>query len=159
MWPEAQLSFLEQEEPRYLTEQIITYLGNKRALLDFIGTAIDIVRRELGKEQLDVVDLFSGSGIVSRYLKRYANILYTNDLESYCKTINECYLANRREIDIEGLTHYYSHIKNCLDTMPLQEGFITELYSPRDDNDIQKGERVFYTARNARYIDTAPMLI
>lgn len=26
-----------EEDPRYLTEQIVTYLGNKRSLLHFLG--------------------------------------------------------------------------------------------------------------------------
>ena len=34
-----------QENPAFLTEQIITYLGNKRALLDFIGQAVLHVKR------------------------------------------------------------------------------------------------------------------
>ncbi len=147
------------EDPRYLSEQIITYIGNKRTLLDFIGTAVDVVRQELGKERLDVVDLFSGSGVVSRYLKQYAKTLYSNDLEAYCQTINSCYLANRQQIDMDTLSRFFTEIKRKLDTEPLQAGFITELYSPQNDNSIQKGERVFYTARNARYIDTARSLI
>ena len=28
------------EKPQYLTEQLITYIGNKRSLLEFIGEAI-----------------------------------------------------------------------------------------------------------------------
>lgn len=47
------------ENEKYLTEQIITYIGNKRSLLDFIGEAVEIVRTELNKEKLDIADLFS----------------------------------------------------------------------------------------------------
>jgi adenine-specific DNA-methyltransferase len=36
-----------------------------------------------------------------------------------------------------------------------KDGFILKLYAPKDDNNIDLGERVFYTNRNARYIDTA----
>ena len=36
------------ENPRFLQEQIITYLGNKRRLLDFIGRAVEQVRERLG---------------------------------------------------------------------------------------------------------------
>ena len=35
------------EREEYLTEQIITYLGNKRSLLNFINGSIDIVMKEL----------------------------------------------------------------------------------------------------------------
>ena len=148
-----------RENPAYLTEQIITYLGNKRALLGFIGTAVDEVRRDLGREKLDVVDLFSGSGVVSRFFKQYADNLYTNDLEQYAETISRCYLVNREDVDFSALEEIYRSLKRELDTKPLREGFLSELYSPKDDRNVQPGERVFYTTRNARYLDTARQLI
>ncbi|MBR5746633.1 MAG: DNA adenine methylase [Clostridia bacterium] len=147
------------ENAAYLTEQIITYIGNKRALLSFIGTAVDAVKEKLGKEKLDIADIFSGSGVVSRFFKRHARVLYSNDLEDYCATINRCYLANKSEIDFGRLQEYYDSVTHALDRQPLKSGFISEMYAPADDNGIKQGERVFYTARNARYIDTARQLI
>ena len=70
-----------QEDPAFLREQIITYIGNKRALLDFIGSAVQRVKSRLGKQKLVAADLFSGSGIVSRFLKQHASLLISNDLE------------------------------------------------------------------------------
>ena len=147
------------ENEAFLSEQIITYIGNKRALLSFIGTALNEVKKELGKDKLDVVDIFSGSGIVSRYFKKYSAHLYVNDLEDYCCTINRCYLSNREDIDLKALESYYLFIREKLDNEPLKAGFIAEMYAPADDQDIKAGERVFYTTRNARYIDTARQLI
>ena len=86
------------ENKDYLTQQIITYIGNKRSLLKFITKGIDIVRNELNKEKLSMFDVFSGSGIVARYFKQYAKTLLINDLEKYTKVINECYLANTSEV-------------------------------------------------------------
>ena len=149
----------DHESEAYLTEQIITYIGNKRSLLSFIGTAINLVKEKLGKDKLDIIDIFSGSGVVSRFFKQYAKKLYSNDLEDYCYTINRCYLSNRSNIDFAALGSYYDVIKRTLDTEPLKTGFISEMYAPADDQNIQKGERVFYTTRNARYIDTARQLI
>ena len=51
-----------EEDPRFLTEQIVTYLGNKRSLLHFLGTGLEQVKKRLGKERLKAGDLFSGSG-------------------------------------------------------------------------------------------------
>ena len=147
------------EDPAFLSEQIVTYIGNKRALLGFIGQALDIVRDELGREKLSIADAFSGSGVVSRFFKRYASALYANDLERYCRTINECYLANRSEIDMASLRGLHGELLGRLADDRLERGFISELYAPRDDRAIQPGERVFYTARNAMYIDTARRLI
>ena len=149
----------QTESEVFLTEQIITYLGNKRSLLSFIGMAINFAKEKLGKDKLDVVDIFSGSGIVSRYLKQHANKLYVNDLEDYCYTINNCYLSNRKQINFETLKTYYLSLTNRLSTEPLRAGFITEMYAPKDDQHIELDERVFYTTRNAMYIDTARQLL
>ena len=53
-----------EEDPRFLTEQIVTYLGNKRSLLHFLGTGLEQVKKRLGKERLKAGDLFSGSGAI-----------------------------------------------------------------------------------------------
>ena len=146
------------ENEEFLTTQIITYLGNKRSLLNFIGEAVEIVCNNLNKDKLDIVDLFSGSGIVSRFLKQYSNKLIANDLEKYACVLNKCYLANKSEIDMNELISYYNHLKEKLNEK-LVEGFIKELYSPNDIENIKLGERCFYTPRNAMYLDTARQLI
>ncbi|MDR0401234.1 MAG: DNA adenine methylase [Treponema sp.] len=147
------------ENPAYLSRQIITYLGNKRALLGFIGRGVGMVRRRLGKARLSLFDVFSGSGIVARYFKRFSNLLLVNDLERYAELINRCYLSNRGELDLPVLEKIYGELMGELEGNPLVPGLITGLYAPEDDDRIQPGERVFYTRRNASYIDTARGLI
>ena len=148
-----------KENEEYLTSQIITYIGNKRALLDFIGEGIEKIKLNLGKTKLDIVDIFSGSGIVARYFKQHANNLYVNDLEGYSKIINECYLTNKDEVDFKELEKWKKHIKNKIEISGLEKGFIAKLYAPANMDDIKSGERVFYTPRNAMFIDTARKLI
>lgn len=147
------------ENEAYLNRQIITYLGNKRALLPFIGEGLDIVHGRLGGRKLKVFDVFSGSGIVARYLKRYSSKLIVNDLEKYSSVINGCYLSNRSEIDLRQLMAYYNSVLYRLEHEPLGSGFISRLYAPRNSGAIERKERAFYTTRNARYIDTARQLI
>ena len=148
------------ENKEFLTEQIITYIGNKRSLLSFIDNVIEIVKRELNQDKLSTFDVFSGSGIVSRYLKQHSNVLYCNDLEGYAKTINECYLTNLSEIDQIEMDKWYRYLVDNLEEEKLiSDGFIRRLYSPKSDDDIQDGDRVFYTVRNAKYIDTARQLL
>ena len=77
---------------KYLSGQIITYMGNKRKLLPIIGELVDKIQMELGRS-LTIGDGFAGSGIVSRLLKTKASELYTNDLAGYSRTLNTCYLA------------------------------------------------------------------
>jgi adenine-specific DNA-methyltransferase len=143
---------MENEE--YLTKQLITYIGNKRSLLNFIGSGVDIVKKKLNKNKLDCFDVFSGSGVVSRFLKQYSNRLVVNDFEPYAKIINECYLSNKSELNLSELKNIHAELTHKLSNN-LHKGFISELYAPKELNNIQAGERCFYTPRNAEFIDSA----
>lgn len=156
--PETRNCFSRDENHAFLTEQIITYIGNKRSLLDFIGKGVQTVLQRTGRDKLSCMDVFSGSGIVSRYLKQFSHTLYANDLEDYAKVINECYLTNSTEALEAMLRGMLLEVKSKIKKQSAP-GFIAELYSPVDDNDIKEGERVFYTRRNAIYIDTARQVI
>ena len=146
------------ENPSFLTEQLITYIGNKRLLLDFIGKAVNFVQDDLKKEKLACLDIFSGSGIVSRYLKQFSSYLVANDLENYAKIINSCYLSNESEINIQELRELHKNLllqtENDIENSE-KTGFISELYAPKNENDIILGERCFYTPYNAKFIDCA----
>jgi adenine-specific DNA-methyltransferase len=150
---------MESENEAFLTSQLITYIGNKRALLNFIGKGVELIQKRLNKTKLSIFDAFSGSGAAARYFKKYSEILIVNDLEKYSALINQCYLSNVGELNISLLKEYYNTtVKNLYDEK-LKAGIITELYAPADDNNIKAGDRVFYTKRNAMYIDTARQLI
>ena len=148
----------QAEKSEYLTKQLITYIGNKRALLDFIGSGIGTVQKKLNKNKLKMFDVFSGSGIVARFFKRFSELLIVNDLEKYSAIINDCYLSNENEINTLLLQEYYNEIIEELEKSQ-KKGIISELYAPKDDTQIKQNERVFYTSRNAMYIDTARQLI
>lgn len=143
-----------EESDAYLTRQIITYIGNKRSLLPFIGKGIDHARAALGQEKIRFLDLFSGSGIVARYAKQFSATLYANDLERYSAIMNRCYLSNARALDLPGLSATIERLHTEV-LAELKPGFITELYTPQDEQRVRPGERVFYTRRNAMYLDTA----
>ena len=158
----------QSENPDFLQNQLITYIGNKRALLDFIGGGVREVQSRLGRQKLSCLDVFAGSGIVSRYLKQYASSLTVNDLENYSCIINRCYLSNKNQIDLEQLQTLHENLCKKIDRrMTALEksdgfksaGFISELYAPADENQIEKGERCFYTPYNAAYLDVARQLI
>lgn len=144
-----------RERKEYLSGQLITYLGNKRNLLGFIVAAVEEVRVRLGKEKISVFDLFSGSGIVARCLKQFAESIAVNDLERYSEVINRCYLSNEDEVPMRDLNEAYRWLCDGLGEENLRAGWITELYSPRNEMAVDRGERCFYTPRNARYLDTA----
>ena len=148
-----------KENREYLSKQIVTYIGNKRRLLEFIGKGLDRIKVDLNTSKLSIFDVFSGSGIVARYLKQYSNRLVVNDLELYSQIINSCYLSNKSEINLPLINEYYLQLKNRLDNQPLKSGFISDFYTPKCDKDIKNGERVFYTTRNGKYIDSARQYI
>jgi adenine-specific DNA-methyltransferase len=144
-----------KENEDYLNKQIITYIGNKRALLPFINDGLNKVLMRLNKQKIKTFDVFSGSGVVARYLKAYSSKIIVNDLEKYSEIINNCYLSNSSEINMQKLLEYYNKILYQLEEEKLKPGFITKLYAPRSKNVIRKNDRAFYTYRNACYIDTA----
>jgi len=147
------------ESADFLTKQIITYIGNKRSLLDFITKGIQIVQKRLQKDKLDIFDVFTGSGIVARLCKQFSRFLIVNDLEKYAAVTGECYLSNKDEIDMPFLLEMYNGLIASITKTAFDEGVITKLYAPKDDDNIQRDERVFYTRRNAMYIDAMRNLI
>ena len=147
------------ENEAFLTRQLITYIGNKRSLLPFIGEALAMVKKRLDRRKLRIFDAFSGSGATARYFKAHAESLLVNDIEAYAETINRCYLANADELPIKELAEIHKALLRRLREEPLREGFIAELYAPQSEDNIKSGERVFYTPRNAMFIDTARQYI
>jgi adenine-specific DNA-methyltransferase len=147
------------EDDNYLTKQIITYIGNKRSLLPFITQGIHKVQDRLNKKKLHIFDVFSGSGIVARLFKQYSDLLLVNDLEKYSKITNECYLSNKSDLNITFLKSMYDDLRSEIEHKPFTAGIIANWYAPKDDNNIKADERVFYTHRNAQYIDTMRNLI
>lgn len=144
---------MSSSDEAYLSEQIITYIGNKRGLLEDIDERVTEVRESLGGGRMRCADLFSGSGIVSRLLKSHSSELIVNDIEHYSQIINECYLTNKSDFDDEAYAKYrrvVDEAAGCMDT----RGPVTKNYSPKNDDDIKEGERAFYTSENAEIIDS-----
>lgn len=130
----------------YLKDQIITYIGNKRKILPFIERSLN----QIGIKDYTFLDLFSGSGIVSRLAKVHgAKKIIANDLEYYSMVLNSVFLRNE-----EGNKKEFEEMKQEILSKPLFEGWVSENYAPKDDNDIQRGERCFYTRENALIIDS-----
>ncbi len=169
MYDIAMSTAVMQENSDYLTSQIITYIGNKRALIGDIEKEIIACKSELGKERCTCLDLFSGSGITARMMKKHADVLIANDLEQYSYVLNSCYLANAHDFDKAKYDTYKMQIDremrarfeaaDGLNGDGPVEGIIARDYAPRDDEHIQKGERAFYTRENALRLDTYRFLI
>ena len=148
----------QPENPAFLSEQIITYIGNKRLLIGKIEEEVRKIAGELGREKLVCADLFSGSGIVARMLKRHSSYLIINDLENYSQIINSCYLSNKKDYPEQECEEIRKNIIADCEKNKIS-GIITQNYAPENDSDIKPGERVFYTHENALLIDTYRNLI
>ncbi len=145
-------------EEDYYKKQVITYLGNKRKFIRKIDEVIKKIRQDLGVEKLNIGEGFSGSGIVSRLFKNRVNggSFYVNDISSYSKVLNDCYLTNIDDLSKDEL----SYLQQVLETMKkyvkienTYVPFISKYWAPKDDNNILPGERVYFSQKNAVMID------
>lgn len=147
-----------KENKKFLSEQIITYIGNKRLLIPYIEKEVLLIKESLNQNKLVCADLFSGSGIVSRMLKQHSSYLYVNDLEKYSAIVNLCHLTNRSSFPEKEYRSCRKELKEGLKN-PLEDGLIYQNYAPKNSAEILEGERVFYTPENAKIIDTTRAFI
>jgi len=145
-------------EQDYYTKQIITYLGSKRKFINKIDEIIISVKNELGLEKLNIGEGFSGSGVVSRLFKNRVNggKFYVNDISSYSKILNECYLTDVDELTNDELIYLQKTLETMKQYVKIEntyEPFISKYWAPNDDDDILPGERVYFSHKNAVMID------
>lgn len=136
----------------YLTTQIITYMGNKRKLLDKIENVLINLEKKEGKK-LSIGDGFSGSGIVSRLFKRHADKLYTNDIADYSETLNKCFLNNISDNEFNQIKKYIDTANRHADkkTKKYNKPFISGNWAP--SGEINNNDRVYFTKENGERID------
>ena len=143
---------------KYLKENIIAYIGNKRRLLPFIENAFfDILKEDNNIKT--ALDLFAGSGIISRLLKTLNLEVYSNDWEYYSYILNYAHIY----IDIKDTKNMFAHTGGLQNTIEMlnninkikdKDRYISKYYAPQNDNNPDlKNERLFYTQYNATKID------
>lgn len=143
----------QENNRNFMTDQIITYLGNKRKILTHISKCLDIIEEREGEKQLTMADAFSGSGIVGRLLKTRASHLYVNDCAGYSETLNKCFLANPNKDFIKNIEKYINQANELADKNVLNEkdAWISKHWSPKGQ--IKPEHRVYFTEQNGRRID------
>lgn len=90
--------------------RIIQYLGSKMRISDFIFREVERITPEGGT----VADVFSGSGVVAYNLAKSYRV-YANDIQYYCKIINEALLVEyptNSVPSIDELRRSSSYVKN-----------------------------------------------
>ncbi len=141
----------------YIYQPMMSYLGNKRKLLGYIEKYISKVKPNT------VLDGFCGSGVVARLFKNYSKELIINDLEQYSVAIQKTYLPTLLKPEEEALKGYIENLNKQVDALvaagKVDVPFVSRYYSPKDSNNIQQGERCFYSSENAMRIDNYIQLL
>lgn len=133
----------------YVFHQLIPYIGNKRKLLPLIGQAITASGIAPGD---GFVDLFAGSGVVSRYAKARGFRVIANDWEPYAEAINRCHVGCNAAPTYGDLS--YAEMIARLNALPPLQGWITDHLCPDDDDHYEIGrDRLFYMRKNGLRID------
>lgn len=148
----------------YLNSQLIAYIGNKRRLLPLLYRAVErcvgVPVQRTGRGPL-FIDLFAGSGVVSRLAKYLGFSVISNDWEVFSYIINKTHIeTNADEIsslfaDAGGMDALLEHL-NHLPAPEPEDQYIARHYAPTgfdiDTVDFRR-ERLFYTRENALRID------
>jgi adenine-specific DNA-methyltransferase len=163
----------EAQPDDYIRRQFIPYLGNKRALLPRLSPVFCELAGELSPpkrpdgERLRFLDPFAGTGAVSRLARSLGFYVEANDWEPYSEAVNRCWLTLARNELYEafgGLHGLRSALAEWNALHPLSPGYggadygepyIARYYAPKNTESPEIGrERLFYTAENARFIDS-----
>lgn len=134
----------------FVFNQLIPYIGNKRKLLDLIQKALEHTEP---RDSLTFLDIFAGSGVVSRLAKTLGYQVIANDWEPYTRPINTCYIGCNRPPALTALGGYQQAIAR-LNSLPPRVDWITEHLCPRDDDNYNtEVDRMFYMRKNGMRID------
>jgi adenine-specific DNA-methyltransferase len=133
----------------YLFSQLIPYIGNKRKLLPLLQQAI----ARTGVTSGDFLDMFAGSGVVSRLAKQLGYRVISNDWEPYAYAINRCYIACNEVPLFASLGGYERTLETLNNCSPCAD-WVTENLCPRNDEQFDLSlDRLFYMRKNGMRID------
>lgn len=141
---------------KYVFHQLIPYIGNKRKLL---GLILNAIAQTSVKPPATFLDLFAGSGVVSRMAKKLGYRVLANDWEPYAQAINTCYITHNTAPMFAGLGGY-THAIAALNALLPREDWITKHLCPASDDqyDLER-DRLFYTRANGMKMDAIRMQI
>lgn len=179
----------------FLNNNLLPYIGQKGENIKFIDKVINKILKEdkeknkklnsennIENNTYSFIDLFSGSGVVSRYAKLKGFKVWANDLELYAKIISEIPIRYYQEqvedffeIVARKLGLVEDDVEKCI-ILSKQEGFegfyslvlkhLNELkqvkypknkyfnnFAPQSQEHDNKEEKLFFSKENADRID------
>lgn len=127
----------------------VRYIGGKSLLLDNILEVI----KDNTTDVKTVIDIFAGSGAVSKCLKKNGYKVYSNDFLYFSYVLNRGTIdinkkPNFEKLGIDDPITYLNNLKIEDTDYKLKDCFIYNNYSPHD-----KCERMYFTTKNAIKID------
>lgn len=138
-----------KSDGKYITHQLIPYLGNKRKLLSLIQKAISFT----GVKNGTFFDAFTGSTVVARFAKSLGFRVIANDWEPYSYYTGVACIGNNKPPEFSAFGGLDNAIERLNALEPVR-GYIATHYCPEDDENYDpETERMFYTQRNGRIID------
>jgi adenine-specific DNA-methyltransferase len=145
-------------QENYINNNLIAYIGNKKRLIDLLKKSIKKVINNKNTN-LKFLDLFAGTGVVSRLAKSLGFEVFSNDWEYYSYIINKTFI----ELNSDFLNSSFKklggvdnvlNILNSLNEPEEKDKYISKYYCPENDDNIDlKNERIFYTSYNGLKID------
>lgn len=141
---------------KYYTDQILTYMGNKRKFVEKIETIIRYIEHVENKPEksLRIGEAFSGSGILSRVFKNNSSYFFVNDIAGYSQTLNRCYLSNPTKTERLIINSLIDKANEFVENSEEEyEKFISKHWSFHDNSQDKKNRRLYYSYENALRID------
>ena len=135
----------------YVFQQLIPYIGNKRRLLSVILQAIN--RTGINPRHATFLDLFAGSGVVSRMAKKCGFRVLSNDWEPYSAALNQCYITCNHEPTFTELGGYENVIDYLNAVNPIEDWVTRHLCPSHDTHFDTQSDRMFFTRENGLRID------
>lgn len=144
----------------YVFHQLVPYLGNKRRLLPLILSALaqtTPLKRAGGSSSAVAaplfVDLFAGSGVVSRLARQLGYQVIANDWEPYSFALSDAVIGCQKAPEFAALGGYEAAL-NSLNQLEPVDGWLTQTFCPRDDTryDLAR-DRLFFKRHNGMRLD------
>jgi adenine-specific DNA-methyltransferase len=125
----------------------VRYLGSKARLVDQIGAVLGT-----HKPKQRFVDLFCGTGIVSRNVGQSGWPVVANDFLLAASTITTASLLSHKEVPFKNFDGYEKTV-GILNRLTGVEGFFYKEYSPSSQNALRMS-RPYFSEDNAKKIDS-----
>lgn len=133
------------------------YIGSKLSLLSFINETIEELPLDTHKH-ITFCDLFTGTGVVSKYFKKKGYSIISNDLQYYSYVTANHFIANNSILSFPNLKDLDIEPFSYLNAISGIEGFIYNNYS--NSGTINKEyNRLYFSDSNATKIDSIRLQI